>query len=249
VLPWSALMRGNREFHIVLADTSVGGVQNMMRSRLSLSDYLDRKYIPNEDKLPAEDLHFYRYMMSNQFTSASYAITAARIAQFAQSYGASATVSYARDLSLRTFQGGGNFVVIGTSRANPWAQLFEGQLNFVLQFEDASREPWFVNRAPKAGEPAVYTPPGGSPGGMSESYGHVAFIPALYRGGDILFVTGTNSQATEAAGEFVTNVDDLNAAFAKAGVKAGSGERPFELLLRVRHTGGAPVRAELIAQR
>jgi hypothetical protein len=247
VLPWSALFQGNRGIHIVLADTSVGGVQSLLKNRLPLSDYINGRFIPNEAAQPEDKVGFYRYLISNQFTSASYAITGIHIAQLAQSYGAPVTVSYAREMSLRTFKGGENFVVLGTSRANPWAQLFEPQLNFVLEFEDAAREPWFRNRAPRAGETAIYSRSDQREGLMRESYGQIAFLPALYQGGSVLFVTGTNSQATEAAGEFLTDTERLKSELAKAGI--GGAARQFEVLLRVRHTAGAPVRSDVIAVR
>ena len=249
VLPWSALFRGNRGIHIILADTSVGGVQHWLQNRLPLSDYINGRFIPNEAGQPAEHVRFFRYLIGNQFTSASYAITGIRVGQLAQLYGAPVTVSYAREMSLRTFKGGENFVVLGTSRANPWAQLFEPQLNFVLEFEDSVREPWFRNRAPRAGERQVYSPSGESSDTLRESYGHVAFLPSFYQGGHILFVTGTSSQATEAAGEFVTDAGRLKREFGKAGFAPDGDNRPFEILLRVRHTAGAPVRSEVIAQR
>jgi len=248
-LPWSALFQGHRGIHIILGDTSVGGVQSLIRNRLPLADYINGRFIPNEASLPADNAGFYRYLISNQFTSASYAITGIRIAQLAQLFGAPVTISYAREMSLSTFQGGENFVVVGTSRSNPWAQLFEPQLNFVLEFADAARQPWFRNRAPRAGEREFYSPSGDAPDTLRESYGHIAFLPSLYQGGHVLFVTGTSSKATEAAGEFVTDAGRMKSAMAKAGLAMGAGNRQFEVLLRVRHTAGAAVHSEAIGLR
>jgi hypothetical protein len=245
--PWSALFQGDRGVDIVLADTSVGGIQNILKERLSLSDYVNHRYIPDKDQRDPKMSWFLGFLASNQYTSASYATTAVRIAQLAQSYGSSVSVSYAREMSLRTFKGGGNFVVLGTSRANPWAQLFESQLNFALEFGD-EKEPIFRNRAPRHGELPAYVA-SSQPGTLRESFGQVAFLPALFQGGHILFVTGTNSQATEAAGEFVTDLIRLKKELIRTGINSGANPRGFEILLRVRHTAGDPVRSEIIAVR
>jgi hypothetical protein len=250
LLPWSALFQEQRGIHIVLADTSIGGIQNLLQSRLSLSDYLNRRFLPEDGRISPEKTKFLQFLVRNQFTSASYAITGIRIARLAQYYQAPVSVSFARELSLRTFKGGDNFVVLGTARANPWAQLFEPQLNFVLEFGDDDKEPFFRNRAPKPGERSIYIPSSDRTATLRESYGHVAFLPDVYQpGGHMLFVTGTSSQATEAAGEFVTNVRRLGAELNRSGLKLTGAPKPFEVLLRVRHTAGAPVRSEVIAVR
>ena len=250
ILPWSALFREQRGIHIVLADTSVGGIQNLLQSRLLLSDYLNRRFVPEDSRISPEKAHFLQYLANNQFTSASYAITGIRIAQLAESYRTPVSVSFARDLSLRTFKGGDSFVVLGTARANPWAQLFEPQINFALEFGDNDKEPFFLNREPKAGEPRIYVPSPDRGATLRESYGHIAFLPDVYQpGGHILFVTGTSSQATEAAGEFVTNVRRLRLELNHSGLNLAGPPKPFEVLLRVRHTTGAPVRSEVIAVR
>jgi hypothetical protein len=83
-MPWRALFNGKRGVQLVLADTSVGGIQVLMKSHLSLSDYLNRKFLPEREGASPEMTAFLEYLLRKQFTSASYAITAARIAQIAQ---------------------------------------------------------------------------------------------------------------------------------------------------------------------
>jgi hypothetical protein len=246
--PWSALFGKGRGIHIILADTSIGGVQNILKSRLSLSDYVNRNYFPAGVALKPELAGFLKFLMSNQYTSASYSTTAIRIAQLAQANGAPVNVSFAREMSLRTIKDGENFVILGTARANPWAQLIEDRLNFHSEFGNSTDEPTFENRAPRAGELKKYVPANLTPS-LSESYGLVAFLPSVFQGGHILFVAGTSSQGTEGAGEFLTDLSRLEAELSKIGLKAGAPPRGFELLLRAKHTAGAPVRSEVVAHR
>jgi hypothetical protein len=248
-LPWSALFHGNRGIHILLADTSVGGIQNFLQTHLSLTDYLNRKFVPEPGKLDARTLGFMRFLGENQYTSASYATTAIRIAQVAQANGAPVSVSFAREMSLRTFKGGENFVVLGSSRANPWAQLFEPLLNFTLEYGGALRSPLVRNRQPRPSESATYVDAPEPGSALYVSYGHMAFLPSVFQGGSILFVSGTGSQATEATGEFLTDAVRLGAELAKFGIRPNGPPVRFEVLLRVRHTTGAPVRSEVVALR
>jgi hypothetical protein len=231
-----------------LADTSIGAIQNLRQTQLPLSEYVNRRYIPGDEPVSPELKSFFNFLLASQYTSASYASTAVRIAQLAQSYSVPASVSFARDMSLRTFKGGDSFVVLGTTRANPWVQLFDSQLNFSVEFSRERVEPGLRNRAPRPGEPAIYLP---SRTGESirESYGHIAFLPSLYQGGHILLVTGTSSESTEAAGDFVTNSHRLKEALTSLGINPAGEPRSFELLLEVRSTAGAPIQSQVISGR
>jgi hypothetical protein len=245
VLPWSAMFEGNRGINILLADSSVGGIQNLLHRRLPLSDYANGKFLPDGHMVDQQTLAFVQFLEASQYTTASYATVAVRFAQLAQTFGVPARVSYARNISVRTFKGGDNFVVLGTSRANPWAQLFEPQLNFVVEFGDGRSLPAFRNRAPLAGESALYQ----ASDAVRESYGYIAFLPSLYQGGDVLFVTGTGSQGTEAAGEFLSDLGRLRTELRKLGIRPESGPAKFEILMRVRELTGSPVRSEIVAWR
>jgi hypothetical protein len=249
--PWSTLFTGNRGLQILLADTSVGGIQTLLQSQLPFADYVNRRYIPDENRIAPQLDRFLHFLLDNQYTSVAYATTAVRIAQLAQSCSVPVSVSYARDMSLRTFKSGASFVVLGTTRANPWAQLFEPQLNFSVEFtnERGEHEPIMRNRVPRHGEPSAYVPGPGPSATIQESYGHLAFLPSFYKGGHMLLVTGTGSPATEAAGEFVTNMDRLRDALIKLGVDPSGEPQSFEILLRVRDTSGTPIQSEVISGR
>jgi hypothetical protein len=249
VQPWSALFTGNRGVQIILADTSVGIIQNLLKTQLPLADYVNRQYIPRDKKIGPELDRFLSILLASENTSSAYATTAVRIAQLGQSHSVPVSVTFAREMSLRTFKGGGNFVVLGTTRANPWAQLFDSQLNFSVEFSPESSEPRLLNRAPRAGEDSVYVArPGPSPT-VRESYGHIAFIPSLFKGGQFLLVTGTSSAATEASGELLTNENRLRAALVKLGADPFGEPRSFEILLRVRVTSSAPIQFEVVTGR
>ena len=245
-LLWPQFFSGSRSIHVVLADASAGGVQVLLKHRMPLSDYLDGRVYPDAHLNPETAL-FVQFLMRSQFTTASYAMVAVKLAQLADSFSHPLSVIYARELTLRTFQGGDHFIVLGTARANPWAQLFEDRLNFNLHYDAHSDLPVFLNRAPRPGEPSRYAPDG--TGSAKQSYGQVAFLPNLHRDGHVLLITGIDSQGTEAAGEFVTDLARLDEAMTRMGIVRSSLPRAFEILLRVTHTGKAPIGCDIVASR
>jgi hypothetical protein len=244
ILPWSALFAGNRSVHLVLGDGSVGALQVWMKKRLSLTQYISKRFIPDPGSVGSGDAELLDFLARSEFTTVSYATTAVRIAQFAQSCSYPIDVSFAREMSMRTFRGGDHFILIGTARANPFIDLLEQHLNFSLHYEPGEREPVIRNGKPLPGEPATYVPIRDR-----ESYGHVAFLHMLHQSGHVLLVGGTNSQATEATGEFITDVARLRDFLGRIGLASGGPVRSFEILLKVGHTNGAPVECEPVAHR
>lgn len=244
MLPWSALFAGNRSVHLILGDGSVGALQVWMKKRLTLSQYIGKRFIPKPDSVSSGDAELLDFLAQSEFTTVSYATTAVKIAQFAQSCSYPLDVSFAREMSMRTFRGGDHFVLIGTARANPFIDLLERHLNFGLDYEPGAREPVIRNVKPLPGEPATYAPIR-----RRESYGHIAFLHMLHQSGHVLLVGGTNSQSTEAAGEFITDGARLRDFLGRIGLASGGPPRSFEILLKVTHTNGSPVQCEPVAHR
>jgi hypothetical protein len=52
--------------------------------------------------------------------------------------GAAISVWHARNMQVRDFENGDNFVLIGSARSNPWASLFDRLLTFHLQSQFGS---------------------------------------------------------------------------------------------------------------
>jgi hypothetical protein len=77
----------------------------------------------------------------------------------------------------------------------------------------------------------------------------VAFLPNLGRNGSVLIVAGTDMEATEAAGQFVTTEAQLGRFF-QALPPRRRGELPyFEVLLKTKRVGGAPREFDVLAWR
>jgi len=74
----------------------------------------------------------------------------------------------------------------------------------------------------------------------------VAFLPNVGQTGDALIIEGTDSQATEAAAEFVTNEESM----ASLQRQLSSKKFPyFQLLLKTSRLSGTPFTAQIITLR
>jgi hypothetical protein len=138
-----------------------------------------------------------------------------------------------------------SLILIGSRQSNPWVSLFADSMNFDLEYDSASRRPYVVNRAPQAGElPQYPTAQGEKPEGTG--YAVIAYMPDLSGKGRALVIEGTDSQATGAAGDFITSEDSL----AQLEKKFPAGTIPyFEVLLRTVQLSGTPLHGEMIAYR
>jgi hypothetical protein len=145
----------------------------------------------------------------------------------------------------------GNTVLLGSRRSNPWVQLFETRLNFVLAGPSAGG-PSFQNKLPQAGEPESFAIPcrldvDGAERTEMESYALVALVPNLSNTGHVLLLEGLNMEGTEAAGACVTNPEEIVNLLRRIGHKPGTPVRPFEALLKLTSIPGGYADTQVIA--
>ena len=116
-------------------------------------------------------------------------------------------------------------------------------MNFRFGYDGGLSQSYFENRQPRGGEAAVYR---NSP---AVSYCDLAFLPNLSHTGNVLVISGTEMEGTEAGGEFLTTGRGM-AALRRYVKVDGSGRLPyFEALLRSSKIGGAAPGFEVIAVR
>jgi hypothetical protein len=240
--------RPDQELMIVTADSSFALWQDLTGRDLDLSDYLNRKYLqmdPPDSKL--------REIAVRRCTSPADLNLSLRFLELSQSFRGRLNPQYARNISIRDLRDT-NAVLIGSRRSNPWVELFEARMNFVLVPARQSGAPVFRNRSPQAGEPATFAMPGMFDVDVSEqrqvdAYALVAMVPNLSGQGVVLLVEGLTMEGTEAAGETVTNPELLGALLRRIGHKAGAPVRPFEALLKLTSVPGGYANSQVIAFR
>ena len=137
-----------------------------------------------------------------------------------------------------------NVVLIGGQKSVPWDHLFDDQLNFVTDYDYARGLQIVRNRNPKPGEQAIYAV-SLSPNSFY-GYAAVAYLPNPSRTGSVIILAGTDSDATGAAGAFLTSNEQM----AKLRAALHADRFPyFEVLLKTSRLSGTFFDAEIVAFR
>jgi hypothetical protein len=240
---WSQLIRKGESTDIVLTDSSLGLLQDLLGHAIGLSEYLQPETWRLDSLAARPELQTVaRLAAHRRYTSLANVNITRRIQTVAGAEQGQLTAVFARDFNVRQMKSD-NVVLIGSKRANPWVELVEAQLNFRFGYDAALSQSFFENRQPRAGEAVVYR---NSP---AVSYCDLAFLPNLSHTGNVLVISGTEMEGTEAGGEFLTTARGM--ATLQRYVKLdGSGRLPyFEALLRSSKIGGAAPGFEVIAVR
>jgi hypothetical protein len=220
----------NEELKIVYSDSSFALWQDLSGKTLNLGEYLNHKYLNvNDDKL-------FDVAARRVASPADIAISA-HLGTLAGDFGGQVSVEFARDASS-DFLRRGNTVLIGSHRSNPWVEVYEPNMNFVLSQDPHSGAPSFLNRAPQANEAPVYAIPAMFDTQRTEEkefigYGVVALLKGCGDRGLTVLAEGLNSQATQAAGDLVTDPQRLDALLRSIGHKPGTNVAPFEALIQI----------------
>ncbi|WP_213805598.1 hypothetical protein [Granulicella sp. dw_53] len=233
---------------IVATDSSLVLLQNTLHTDISVGDYIDGQYPSSILSQSPDDGR--RAALENatagRYTSLGDLTITWQCEELAQQLGVSATLRYARYMSVRDFEKG-NFIVIGSRRGNPWTSLFEPQLNFALEEDKATHMFHFVNKNPKPGEQREYANQQ-EPHGDYLSYVDIALIPNLTKTGYVLLLNGSVMDSNEAAAHLILN-GTLSAPLLHAINDQWNKAQSIEIFLRVHSVGGAPSKVEVISPR
>ena len=238
---WSRLLTPGNRTDIVVPDSSFSYFQQLLERQLTLSEYLNpdswTRALP-----PGGRDAFVQHQAHQRFTSIASVTMAYRIARLAGNDQSRISIRSPRDFGIRQMKEE-NVVLLGSTRANPWAELLTDRLNFRFVFDQQLRLPYFENRQPRAGESSVYR------SDLDISYCQIALVPNLGGTGNILAISGTEVEGSEAGSEFVT--DETSVARLRQLLKA---ERKtpfpyFEALLKAEKVGGAARAITVVAFR
>ena len=249
-LLWPRMFTGSNT-SIVVADTCLVMLQDILDFDVSLSEYLDGRFPGNLlDKVPNQSLKkALRLISTRQYTSLADLNSSGRLAELSHRYSNDApSIRYARHMNVRDFKTG-NFVLLGSRRGIPWVRLFEPQLNFSMEQDARTRSYYFRNKTPRTGEPDAWYQEVKTDTTV-ETYADVALVPNLSNTGYVLILSGIGMEASEAAGEFIAGPEFQRALPAMLPKSAGQAQlRFFELLLRIRAVAGATRSSQVVTTR
>jgi hypothetical protein len=233
-----------REVTLVVADSGFAVWQDVAHRKQSLADYVDRSFLREPEGSEAA-----RHITNTPYTSLADVILTLRISQIATRFGGRVNIKHARNVNIHDF-GLSDLVLLGSPQSNPWVELFEPGMSFILARDQKSGEDYFLNKSPKPGEPeSFHSTPFVGGRASEESYAVAALRPNLAGTGHVLILEGIDMEGTEAAGEFVCNPSNLSTLVRAAGATRETTLKPFEALIKLRAIPGGYEALEMAAFR
>ena len=241
-----SIFQPGAELNLVYCDSAKVIADELRPSNLTLDEYIHYK-----EQEPIADLRGLAVLGApgrRLITSYRDAAFGLRLAESASRQGRILIAHHSRLMQARDFRAG-NFLLLGSAISNPWAALFEPQLNFRFEMDSSGQRRYgFRNVAPRAGEAPFYW---SSPeeGRNAVSYARIALTPNLAGTGKVLTLAGQLAEGTEGT------EDAASARDFPGQVQALLGNRPlheiagFELLLEVHSMDGAARESKILAYR
>lgn len=233
---WSSFLRSSPYTDVVVSDSAFGMAETLTGHTFSLNEYLSRSYFDQVDaiNLSPDTQAAVNRVLSWNLASPDEFILARRILAL-DPLGRRLRLFNARNYMPELINRD-NVILIGAQKTNPWDELFNDRMNFVVEFD----KPRVVNRSPASGEQPVYLE------AHSNGYCVVAFMPNPDNAGLVLLIEGTNAEASEAAGDFLLSEDQLSKFKKMLHVTT----LPyFQVLLKVSAVRGTPLSATIVAYR
>jgi hypothetical protein len=244
---WAVLFNKDQQTYFVCADSALVLYQEITGAPVSLAQYVNRNYPPGAQGASHEMESLLKILPQRQYTNISDVRLVQEILQLNQEYLGHSAVRHARNIQLIDFKNG-NFILIGSRRANPWVELFEQSLNFRFVYDSRTQRPGFRNVNPRPNEKSVYWVEGNS-AQAGETYSVISFVPNVAHNGSVLMIAGATGEGTEAAGEFTTRLELSQRMLKTIHAIDHDRLRYFEVLLKSGTLGGTSEQAEIVAYR
>lgn len=236
---WASMFPGPNPTLLIAADSGLVLLHGLTGQNSTLGEYMGRNF---DRQLAGTTLprNVVMNLASRRYTSFVDLELFDRLTHLPQARPGSYSIRYARDVHANDLKSA-NVILSGSQDANPWTELFEPQMNFVLQDDLEKNERGFLNHAPQAGESPYYK-------SIPYEYGLLAFLPNLSGSGNALLIEGTSVAGTEAISDFLFEDSDFEPFLEKIMRKDGTLPH-FEILLRSRSLDGSASHSEIVAYR
>jgi hypothetical protein len=245
VLPWSAVLRSGRQTQLVLSDPDIYRTQKFLGSRIPLSGYMQRDYVPYPESLAPEVRRALELWKGVDVASVDLGIAIKVFALVPKNPG-QIKLRMARDIQMRDFKVEDDFTLLGSPQSNPWAALFQDQLDFDFVYDQSLKQEVIRNKHPKTGELATYIS-NSAAREYGEAFAIIALVGNPNHTGHVLMLAGTGPEGTETACNLTMSTDVLAHRLQKYGIDLRGPDRYFQVLLRLRTTAGAANSVDIIA--
>ena len=241
---WSQIFDRNHQTLIVPSDAGIVMIQNLTGHLVSLSEYINRDYLSfkspyNIDAQNMRDLDAQRY------TNVTDLNAAMRFSHLPEANDGHLVVRYSRELQMEDLKDA-NVILLGSNFSNPWAELFEKNMNFEFSYQPHPNVSLIVNKHPRAGELPAYQNDAAGP--SHRTYAVIALIPNLNNTGWVLLAEGLTMAGTQAAVDTLFNQDAMRPLLGQF-TNADGSLNPFEILIETRSFGSESPQAGVVATR
>lgn len=242
---WLQIFGNGRPACLVPSDSNLVVFQNLIGQELTLNDYRRGQFLFIADEMISDPGRkaAAKLIVGKPCTHVADAELIGAFSVLNASHQIHSDVVFARDFGT-AFLESHNVILMGTRRANPWLELYEGQLNFRTRHQDSPLITLFDNHAPLPGEFATYPVEWGKRG-----YCRVAFLPNPNRSGNVLIISGTDMASTQAGGRFVASERWVSTLRKRLRLAERALFPYFEVLLRVEFPTARAPAFDIVAHR
>jgi hypothetical protein len=241
---WSVFFNPARDTLVVPADSGLAIYQDLTNTRVHLADYAGGEYRKHTSSRFGIDPALVNELGGRRYTSVVDLDLVSAISQFPTVVKNRFKVRYAREVTLDDLKQS-NVVLLGSSNANPWVELFQKDLNFQFEYQPKTTTVIIRNLHPIAGEKSVYETDQTDP--ARSTFGVIAVTSNLDRRSHVLLIEGINMAGTEAAADYLFS--DASAPFLKRVFDSKGNMEPFEVLVETSNIGANAPRPQIISQR
>ena len=235
---------------VVVSDEALVLVQVLTGHRATLTEYENLSYLSTPRVVEQKGLRgFWESLSGRQITNVGDLQNAMRIAENLRARKWNVTVRHARQINARDMRNG-NFIILGSSFANPWAALFQvedASVNFPIEPATPGKAGRILNRHPSPGEPSSFEVESDPKTGKKITYATVSVVENTARTAHVILVSGLSMSATEMAGGFLLQDESIAKTRSILGLPPGSPLPDFEMVLRVTEFNEIGNSAELVA--
>jgi len=240
-----------RSAQVIVADDALVLMQVLLDRRFTLQEYENLTYLNVPELVQKKELlRFWGSLSTRQITNVGDLQNANRIAGDLEARGWDVNIRQARQMHARSFRTG-NFVILGSSLSNPWADLFAvNDTNFPFDGLPRPGKPELIlNRHPLNGAPAKFEVHLDPKTGKKITFARVYLLENTAHSGRVLVVAGQSMSATEMSGELLLRNDSTAQIRRMLGLP-NIGQLPdLEMVLRVSEQNEIGDSVELVACR
>jgi hypothetical protein len=241
---WSVFFSPTRDTLVVPADSGLAIYQDFSGKHTHLADYVAGEYHKDISAPTGISPEIVNELGSRRYTSVVDLNLVLSISQLPSVVRNRFKVRYAREVTLDDLKQS-NVILLGSLDSNPWAELFQKDLNFQFEWPQKANNVVIHNLHPLPGEKAYYETNQTDP--SRSTFGVIAVTPNLDGTGHVLLVEGINMAGTEAAADYLFS--DASATLLKQVFDSKGNVLPFEVLLETSNIGANAPRPVIISQR